>query len=42
MQKSLRYQLKFVCKFFYAYGVTVKPVCNDQLYNKIYFLWFIQ
>ena len=21
---------------------TVKPVCNDHLYNKIYFLWFIQ
>ena len=22
--------------------VTVKPVCNDHLYNKIYYLWFIQ
>ena len=22
--------------------VTMKPVCNDNLYNKIYFLWFIQ
>ena len=21
---------------------TVKPVCNDRLYNKIYYLWFIQ
>ena len=21
---------------------TVKPVCNDHLYNKIYGLWFIQ
>ena len=21
---------------------TVKPVCNDHLYDKIYFLWFIQ
>ena len=21
---------------------TVKPVCNDHLYNKIYYLWFIQ
>ena len=20
---------------------TVKPVCNDHLYNKIYYLWFI-
>ena len=22
-------------------GCTVKPVCNDHLYNKIYYLWFI-
>ena len=22
--------------------VTVKPVCNDHLYNKTYYLWFIQ
>ena len=21
---------------------TVKHVCNDHLYNKIYYLWFIQ
>ena len=21
---------------------TVKPVCNDHPYNKIYYLWFIQ
>ena len=21
---------------------TVKPACNDHLYNKIYYLWFIQ
>ena len=21
---------------------TVKPVCNDHFYNKIYYLWFIQ
>ena len=21
---------------------TVKPVCNDHLYTKIYYLWFIQ
>ena len=21
---------------------TVKPVCNDHLYNKIYYLWFFQ
>ena len=23
-------------------GDTVKPVCNDHLYNKIYYLWLIQ
>ena len=23
-------------------GVTVKHVCNDHLYDKIYYLWFIQ
>ena len=22
--------------------ITVKPVCNDHLYNKMYYLWFIQ
>ena len=21
---------------------TMKPVCDDHLYNKIYYLWFIQ
>ena len=21
---------------------TLKPVCNDHLYNEIYYLWFIQ
>ena len=21
---------------------TVKPLCNDHLYNKIYYLWLIQ
>ena len=21
---------------------TVKPVCNDRLYDKIYYLWFIR
>ena len=25
-----------------GYPDTVKPVCNDHLYNKIYYLWFIQ
>ena len=24
------------------WGITVKPICNDHLYNKIYYLWFIQ
>ena len=23
-------------------SITVKPVCNDHLYNEIYYLWFIQ
>ena len=23
------------------FATTVKPVCNDHLYNKIYYLWFI-
>ena len=22
--------------------ITVKPVCNDHLYNKIHYLWFVQ
>ena len=26
----------------WAFIATVKPVCNDHLYNKIYYLWFIQ
>ena len=30
-------QLKWVCS-----SGTVKPVSNDHLYNKIYYLWFIQ
>ena len=25
-----------------SYMITVKPVCNDHLYNKTYYLWFIQ
>ena len=31
---SIRNEFKFV--------YTVKPVYNDHLYNKIYYLWFIQ
>ena len=30
------------CSLNYSTGNTVKPVCNDHLYNKIYYLWFIQ
>ena len=26
----------------YFKGYTVKPVYNDHLYDKIYYLWFIQ
>ena len=29
------------CVWLFGYS-TVKPVCNDHLYNKIYYLWFIQ
>ena len=25
-----------------CFAYTVKPVCNDHLYNKIYQLWYIQ
>ena len=30
-----------VIKYIY-YVYTVKPVFNDHLYDKIYYLWFIQ
>ena len=34
------------CEPVSAHGVsftdTMKPVCNDHLYDKIYYLWFIQ
>ena len=30
------------CAWEHWVGVTVKPVCNDHLYDKIYYLWFIQ
>ena len=26
---------------YYQLSVTVKPVCNDNLYNKTNYLWFI-
>ena len=26
----------------YIHLSTVEPVCNDHLYDKIYYLWFIQ
>ena len=29
-------------QFDIAFLYTVKPVCNDHLYNKMYYLWFIQ
>ena len=34
--RSYRY-----CSVLYT-DITVKPVCNDHLSNKIYYLWFIQ
>ena len=33
--------LAFRIKYF-PYSDTVKPVCNDHLYNKTNYLWFIQ
>ena len=33
----------YLAQFLHKYEcATVKPVCNDHLYNKIYYLWFIQ
>ena len=29
-------------KGWFLWGSTVKPVCNDHLFNKINHLWFIQ
>ena len=26
----------------WSYSDTEKPACNDRLYNKIYYLWFIR
>ena len=28
--------------YIYMYIYTVKLFCNDHLYNKMYYLWFIQ
>ena len=30
------------CTAMYEDHYTVKPACNDHLYNKIYYLWLIQ
>ena len=38
---SLSICLKRV-NFYNCYNPKKKPVCNDHLYNKIYYLWFIQ
>ena len=27
---------------FYTKAYTVKPICNDRLYNKIQYMWLIQ
>ena len=37
---TLLYERSFDCKM--PLQSTVKPVGNDHLYNKIYYLWFIQ
>ena len=36
------YVYMYVYAYTYAYMYTVKPVCNDHLFNKINYLWFIQ
>ena len=46
-QKCLKYETKwrYSLKKFYLeieLSNTVKPVCNDHLYYKIYYLWSIQ
>ena len=38
-----RTNIAFLTDFFRGLiNATVKPVCNDHLYNKMYYLWFIQ
>ena len=41
MSKVALWQKFFVvCKIYFGYAM--KPVCNDHLYDKIHYLWFIQ
>ena len=42
LSTSVSPNCKFSLNICYNLCVTVKPVCNDHLYNKIYYLWFIQ
>ena len=41
-------QIWYIMSALYLWNVpssktyTVKPVCNDHIYDKIYYLWFIQ
>ena len=37
---NLTQELDFMTKT--AKSFTVKPICNDHLYNKGYYVWFIQ
>ena len=32
----------YVYHIIFSPNDTMKPICNDHLYNKIYYLWFIQ
>ena len=41
IRMTIRHVYIYICIYIY-YIYTMKPVCNDHLYNKIYFLWFIQ
>ena len=40
-QQIIKFRLKYIVVVLISLN-TVKPVCNDHLYNKIYYLWFIQ
>ena len=43
MNHSVKYvSMAYVLESLHRELTTVKPVCNDHLYNEIYYLWFIQ
>ena len=40
--KCTQVDLQVAMRLIDVYSYTVKPVCNDHLSDKIYYLWFIQ